>query len=386
MIQSEDQIATIYRNLQKHLELFPVGFPSSNSGIDIRVLKAFFTPEDAEFVTFLTFIPLTIKKIHSRIPKKFKLSMEDVRKRLEDLSHRGLITELQSTDNQNTLYLNAPFAIGFFEYSVDHLTKEKAEAIDQYNREVFHQEFISTGIPQMRTIPIGAAITPEHPVFLYDDIWKIVDKMVPPYIVVPCVCAQTKDKLGKPCVHNLQNRCITNRPWYLKQGIGNEVTKAELIELIKQAEKKGLVPQPGNFQTGTFMCLCCNCCCEILHTIKEFPKPAEMVLSNHYSEIDASKCIRCGLCVKRCPMNAIGLENAAKINLDRCIGCGVCIPTCSQHAILLRQKSKPKAPPIDIRAMYRDMWMKKIKMSPFKKKVAILKEIMSSIQDILREI
>jgi hypothetical protein len=36
---------TIYRDLQKHLDKMPIGFPSTEDGSDLKVLKAFFTPK-----------------------------------------------------------------------------------------------------------------------------------------------------------------------------------------------------------------------------------------------------------------------------------------------------------------------------------------------------
>ena len=44
----------IYRNLQKHLDNTPVGFPEAKSGRDLRFLKHFFTPEEAEIAVQLS--------------------------------------------------------------------------------------------------------------------------------------------------------------------------------------------------------------------------------------------------------------------------------------------------------------------------------------------
>jgi len=37
----------IYRNLQLHLDNFPIGFPATESGVEIEILKFFFTPLEA---------------------------------------------------------------------------------------------------------------------------------------------------------------------------------------------------------------------------------------------------------------------------------------------------------------------------------------------------
>ena len=37
----------VYRNLQLHLDEFPIGFPATKSGSDIRLLRFFFNPKEA---------------------------------------------------------------------------------------------------------------------------------------------------------------------------------------------------------------------------------------------------------------------------------------------------------------------------------------------------
>ena len=38
----------IYRDLQIHLDKLPIGFPPTESGVEIRILKHLFTPEEAK--------------------------------------------------------------------------------------------------------------------------------------------------------------------------------------------------------------------------------------------------------------------------------------------------------------------------------------------------
>ena len=44
-------------------------------------------------------------------------------------------------------------------------------------------------------------------------------------------------------------------------------------------------------------------------------------------------CKKCGLCLKRCQVNAITLEPKPKIDSSKCLGCGACYSACRNHAV-----------------------------------------------------
>ncbi|MHA1973309.1 MAG: 4Fe-4S binding protein [Candidatus Hodarchaeales archaeon] len=49
---------------------------------------------------------------------------------------------------------------------------------------------------------------------------------------------------------------------------------------------------------------------------------------------DASKCVGCGLCVQRCPFNAIEItDGKAHLLQENCRGCKVCLLSCPEGAI-----------------------------------------------------
>jgi len=80
--------------------------------------------------------------------------------------------------------------------------------------------------------------------------------------------------------------------------------------------------------------------------MKNFPKPAEVVASNYYAEVQKELCKNCGTCITRCPLDAVVNDgNVSRVELKRCVGCGLCIPTCSEKAMLLLAKKKEVLPP-----------------------------------------
>ena len=108
-----------------------------------------------------------------------------------------------------------------------------------------------------------------------------------------------------------------------------------------------MVTQPATTQNPHGMCNCCGDCCGVLLSLRSFPKPAELVHSNHFAVVEADLCTGCETCIERCQMDAIALnaDDVAEIDLDRCIGCGLCVTTCPTEAMLLKPKEEHYTPP-----------------------------------------
>ena len=47
----------IYRRLAKHLDNLPAGYPATESGVEMRILRRLFTPEEATLAIHLTLLP-----------------------------------------------------------------------------------------------------------------------------------------------------------------------------------------------------------------------------------------------------------------------------------------------------------------------------------------
>ena len=69
---TEDQV---YRDLQRHLDGLPIGFPVTESGVEIRVLKHLFTPKEAHVATRLSMFPEPLERIHKQESRKRLMPM-----------------------------------------------------------------------------------------------------------------------------------------------------------------------------------------------------------------------------------------------------------------------------------------------------------------------
>jgi electron transport complex protein RnfB len=347
--------AEVYRRLQRHLDDLPVGFPATESGVEIRILKRLFTPEEAELALALSAVPETVEKIRERLPGRTPDELELV---LDRMAAKGAIFGGPSlVRDGRRRYSRAPLVIGMYEAQVDRLTRELQQDFEQYAREGFAAALLTGKTKQMRTVPVNARFVPDRLVGRYDDARTLVAEGAGPWAARNCVCRQGKDLLGEPCRQTTSRRvCLMiglAAKTSVAAGDGQPLTREETLGLLDQAEREGMVLQPSNARDPVFICFCCGCCCGLLQTAKLFPKPAEYLQSNYQAAVDAGLCSECGTCHERCPMEALGAgDGATVVDLDRCIGCGVCMPTCPTDAIRLRAKTEATVPPRDLRSLY----------------------------------
>jgi len=353
----------IYRELQLHLDRLPIGFPATESGVELELLKYFFNTEEAMAALCLGLTISPVWRIRRRYKKKFGINImpEELVKVLEGLYSKGSI---RKNNKAPCGYANAFLAIGMFEYHVDDLTPQLMEILHRYYDEGFMNEFFKTFLPQLRTSPHMKAIVPEHRIDTYDNMRHYIKKTKKTIGVANCVCKQGEAILGHRCKisgDDIEICIFFGEGNHLDRNRGKIISKDECLAILDKAEEKGLVIQPGNSLQAFCICLCCGCCCGVLTSAKKFDKPAELFATNYHAVLDKDKCIGCGLCVKRCQMDALSISEYKKVdlNLDRCIGCGLCVTKCPVKALTLKRKNKKTKPPVNIELLYLTILMKR---------------------------
>lgn len=343
----------IYRELRQHLDRMPIGFPATKSGVEIRILKQLFTPQDARIALCLSAIPEPIAVIHKRI--KREMTREALQEALDRMAERGLIERHPSA--QEVRYGKSVFAIGIYERQVNRLTEEFERDVLQYFDEAFGRSLHSKRTPQMRTVPVNRTIVPERGIARYDDIREFVRSSEGPFAAMNCICRQGKDLMGEPCRQNAtRDNCLTfgvAAQVMVDSGVARFLTREQMLGFLDQADRQGLVLEPQNTLDPLFVCCCCGCCCGVLTTAKKLPRPAEFFHANYYAEVDTTVCQACGTCSTRCQMDAVAMgEETATVDLSRCIGCGLCASTCPSGAMRLQPKQQQTTPPDDTEALY----------------------------------
>ena len=347
-----DKSEQVYRDLQRYLDRLPGGFPEVESGLDIKLLKKFFTPEEAGIAMQLSMKPEPLRRIFSRV-RKSGISIDELRQCLDRMMHKGTILTVEEGYGE-THYCNAEFSMGgIFNFQINRLSKELLADYHQYLAERRSKARMGAGggLP-LRTIPVEESIPlPEkYRVGNYDDVRKLIENAGGKIAVANCICRQTTEVLGGKCVKtDLVEACLIigqdHAKRHVEMGIGRYVSKEEAFGILSRAQEAGLVLQPENSQRPEAICCCCGDCCVLLKMLNKHPRPIELYVTNFYAEVDRDLCTGCDVCVEKCQLNARKMvDGIAEVNLDRCIGCGNCVVLCPEGANKMHKKEPEKVP------------------------------------------
>jgi Pyruvate/2-oxoacid:ferredoxin oxidoreductase delta subunit len=170
------------------------------------------------------------------------------------------------------------------------------------------------------------------------------------YIVVqPCDCRRLYQGCDRPV-----EVCIWLHDGALEaldRGHGRRLTRAAAIDLVRWADRKGLMhTSDGEWRTRGLhaICNCCACDCYPFRAARDLDSKGVWPRSRYIAVHDREKCNLCGLCVQRCHFDAFYQDPApekptgktvtdVRYAPDRCWGCGLCANTCPTEAISMER-------------------------------------------------
>ena len=324
----------VYENLAQHLDKLPGGFPPSDSGVELRLLKRLFTPDEAKLAVHLTLDREDVKAIAERA----ELDVIRAGRMLKEMAHKGLIFSIEP-ESGPALYQAVPWMFGIYEFQVNSLNQDFVQDFNEYIR-TRGKVSRPQRIPQLRTIPLRRSIEPHMETLPYERAEELI-KAQRRFAVAPCICRREKQIMGNGC-DAPQETCLMFGVWadyYVRNGLGRYINQAEVMEILTEADKANLVLQPSNSKDIALMCCCCGCCCAVLTRIKHHPMPSTLVASSFIARHEPETCDSCEVCIGRCQMEALTLEDdRVVLNSDRCIGCGLCVSTCPTGSLTLVRK------------------------------------------------
>jgi len=343
-----------YNSLQKRLDDAVQGAPASESLF--QILEILFTEKEANLVSVLPIKPFTAK-IAS---KRWEKSEKETKKILDVLADKGLLIDM--FDGKKQVYIIPPTMAGFFEFSLMRTDgkfdrKVLSELFYQYiNVEKdFLNEVLALDPSMARVLVHEDTLQEKHKseILDYERASKVIDTATC-ITVGTCYCRHKMEHKGLAC-NMPQDVCLTfnNTAQSLsKHGVAKKISKKEAKKILDKCIKLGLVQIGDNVQNKvSWICNCCSCCCEAILAYKKL-KCNMNIQTNFYPEINNDNCTGCGICAKKCPVDAITIKKikgkkVAVVDTNMCFGCGVCKRFCPTKTIVMEKRKETAFVPKD---------------------------------------
>ncbi len=327
----------IYQKLAQVLDTLPNGFPATESGVEIRLLKKVFQPDEAELFCDLRLKFESPEEISARTGRP----LENLSKKLNAMWKRGLVFGIDFGTVQ--VFKLVPWVFGIYEFQLNRLDRELAELCEEY-APLYGKQFFGNKPQLMQVVPIEKELKNNQESLPYEKVSAIIEKGVS-FGLNECICKKERHVLNHGCDKPLEV-CLSIAPvpgvFDNHPLIGRAISKAEAYEVLRKSEEAGLVHMTSNVRNGHYyICNCCGCCCGVLRSINEWGVN-QAVNSSCYAEIDSEACVGCGVCAEeRCQINAIVVEDDLyQVIQEKCIGCGLCVSTCPSDAVRLVRKDE----------------------------------------------
>lgn len=161
------------------------------------------------------------------------------------------------------------------------------------------------------------------------EVIKNIDRKI---LLVPCNC--------KSVAQNCKNEKPNNVCLLFQEGVNTMadrgydtyISKEEAIEVLKKADKAGLM---HTSEAEEAICNCCGCCCYPIRAAKILGVTGHWPKRIHSIVWDKESCINCGKCVKVCNFGAFSFDENKKIQFDesKCLGCTIYVSNCPKDVI-----------------------------------------------------
>lgn len=350
-----------YKSLEERLNKYPQGAPTSETLNEI--LKLLFSEKEAELVSKLPIRPFN----SHRAAKAWHLPLDETERILEELASRAILLDME-TENDRIFMLPPPMA-GFFEFSMMRIGKnvnQKALAELYYQYLNVEEDFIkdlfySTDTKLGRVYVNESVLTSENTVSILDyerasHIIKNAD-----YIALgDCYCRHKMLHMNQACDAPL-DVCLTfggAAQSLIKYGYAKQIDASECMDVLQRSYEHKLVQCGENVQNNpTFICNCCGCCCEALLAAKKFGNMHPVETTNFIPKINHETCVKCGRCMRDCPIDAISKVVVDEgmptehieyhVNEEVCLGCGVCARACFNKSLMLTNRGKRVITPVN---------------------------------------
>lgn len=335
-----------YRLLAERLDSLPNGFPSTESGVELRLLARICTPEEALMACSMSLEYETAASVAARVG----MDPEEVSRLLENLSRKGVLS--RCSVGARGVFALRPFIVGIYEFQLPRMDREMAALVEQYFLE--SGGGMSREKPHLhRVLPIEKSVSFNMEIFPYERAAEILGN-AKSWAVRQCICRTQQKLIGRGCEHPVDN-CLVFAPFehaFDGSDIDRPISRDEALRILREAAESGLVHSTANYREGVqYICNCCTCCCGVLRGLVSLGIAGTVAGSGFQAVVAPEACIGCGECVVRCPFGAMTVvEGTSRVEPHKCAGCGQCSQVCPTEAIgLVRREGDDRLiPPSDV--------------------------------------
>jgi ferredoxin len=324
------------------------------------LVMARYTPEEAALLTGMPFSGRNLEEL----AEMKGVGPAELETQLHALARKGLV--FRTVRGETVRYsLNDSFFVfyrsSFWDGRTDETSKAVAPLVNQYHLHGFMDQYAGVRTKGLRTLPIEKTIEDPRQILPYEDVMQVLDAQEY-FTVSTCPCRHRKnlDPDSPDCAYPTEMCLHFGRlgHYIVEHGMGREITREETGEILQQAADSGLVHAVSNWKQGVdTICNCCKCCCLFLEAFHVLEHSRSLDPSNYRVHTNPDTCEGCGLCVERCPMEALRLEDSpqaknktgkvAELDPSLCMGCGVCAHKCPTQSLVLERREVIVDPPED---------------------------------------
>lgn len=364
----------VYERLTDWLKQTWWGLPETDELMPI--IRATYTPEEASLLTGMPFSGSNLEEL----AEMKQMDPAGLRVQLDVLAKKGLVFRTVRDDTVRYSLNDSYFVFyrsSFWAGSTDERSKSIAPLVNKYFYNGGYDQYDLTHLKGLRVLPIQETIEDTRQILPYEEVAKVLDSL-DYFAVSTCPCKHRKniDPDSPNCKYPTEVCLHFGRlgRYTVENGLGREITRQEAQEILRQCAEAGLVHGASNCQEEVdTICNCDPCCCLWFEAFHKLKHHMSLSPSSYRVQTNPEVCIGCGLCVKRCPMGAIQLDDCpeaknritkvtvknrsdevelknktgklAVLNPDLCIGCGVCAYKCSTQSLALKRREVIEEPP-----------------------------------------